>query len=398
MKIEIEKKHLSIGITAFLVISASILLYIFLKDFSIFMSLVKKIFKILMPITLGLIFAYLINPLVLLFERKMCPKLYSKRKKLTRILGISFALIISLLGLTALISLILPEIISSFSKFINELPDNLSKFEGWINSNLSRNQFLQNFIPQDMDTLINQIQQGLSEIMPEINKVLGNITTSVIGVFIAIKDSVIGIIVSIYVLYNKEKFFSQIKKFLCAIFSVDNTNKFIEFFKQTDKIFGGFIMGKILDSIIIGIICFIGLVILKMPYAVLISVIIGVTNVIPFFGPFIGAIPSGLLILIIEPSKLIWFLIFILLLQQFDGNILGPKILGESTGLSAFWVIFAILLGGGLFGFAGMLIGVPAFAVIYSLIKVGIDNRLNKKGLPVNTKYYTQEKFQDINN
>lgn len=398
MKIEIEKKHLSIGITAFLVIASSIFLYIFLKDFGVFVDFVKKVLKILMPIILGLIFAYLINPLMILFERKICPKLCSKRKKLCRILSISFALIISLLGLTALISLILPEIISSFSKFINELPENLTKFETWFDQHIKGNQFLQGFVPQDMDSLINQIQQSLTEIMPQINKLVGNVTTSLISFVIAIKDSVIGIIVSIYVLYNKEKFFSQIKKILCAIFSVDNTNKFLEFSKQTNKIFGGFIMGKILDSIIIGILCFVGLVFLKMPYAVLISVIIGVTNVIPFFGPFIGAIPSSLLILIIEPSKVIWLLIFILLLQQFDGNILGPKILGESTGLSAFWVIFAILLGGGLFGFAGMLIGVPTFAVIYSLIKVWIDNRLNKKGLPVNNKYYTQDKFQETEN
>ena len=154
------------------------------------------------------------------------------------------------------------------------------------------------------------------------------------------------------------------------------------------KVFGGFIIGKIVDSIIIGILCFLGLSVMNMPYTLLVSVIVGVTNVIPFFGPFIGAIPSALLILLVSPIQCLYFLIFILVLQQFDGNILGPKILGDTTGISSFWVLFSILLFGGLLGFVGMIVGVPIFAVFYRLLGDFINGLLEKKDLPVQTSQY----------
>ena len=165
--------------------------------------------------------------------------------------------------------------------------------------------------------------------------------------------------------------------------------------QKANDIFGGFLIGKIIDSAIIGVLCFIGLSFLNMPYTMLVSVIVGVTNVIPFFGPYIGAIPSTLLILLANPIKGIYFLIFILLLQQLDGNFIGPKILGNSTGLSSFWVIFSILLGGGLFGFLGMLLGVPTFAVIYYIIELIIDGRLHRKNLPESSDYYDEYSFVD---
>ncbi len=164
---------------------------------------------------------------------------------------------------------------------------------------------------------------------------------------------------------------------------------------KSNEIFGGFIIGKIIDSAIIGVLCFFGLSILDMPYVMLVSVIVGVTNVIPFFGPYIGAVPSAILILLSDPMKGLYFIIFILVLQQFDGNILGPKILGNSTGLSAFWVIVAILLGGGLFGFVGMVMGVPTFAVLYYIAEMILDNRLKRKSLPIDTGYYSKMSYVD---
>ena len=196
--------------------------------------------------------------------------------------------------------------------------------------------------------------------------------------------------ISVYILMGKETFIGQAKKIVYAILPAYKGNVLIETIRKGNDIFGGFISGKILDSAIIGVLCFIGLSILKMPYCLLVSVIVGVTNVVPFFGPYIGAIPCTILITLANPIQGLYFVIFILVLQQLDGNIIGPRILGESTGLSSFWVIFAILVGGGLFGFLGMVIGVPAFATIYYIIKRIISYILKRRGLPQETNDYTE--------
>ena len=205
----------------------------------------------------------------------------------------------------------------------------------------------------------------------------------------------IGVIVSVYVLFSKEKFVSQTKKTVYAVFSTRNANAILHLTRKSNEIFGGFIIGKIIDSAIIGVLCFIGISILRMPYVMLVSVIVGVTNVIPFFGPYIGAIPSAVLIMLADPLKGVYFVIFIFLLQQLDGNFIGPKILGNSTGLSAFWVIFSILLGGGLFGFPGMLMGVPTFAVIYYIVQTIVNRRLENKNLPTQSDFYDELSYVD---
>ncbi|NCC69937.1 MAG: AI-2E family transporter [Clostridia bacterium] len=217
---------------------------------------------------------------------------------------------------------------------------------------------------------------------------VANITNGVYYFIRGVYYVVIGIIVSVYILFNKEAVGTGAKKVVYSVFSVPFAKKVLESARFTDGIFMGFISGKIVDSTIIGMICYICCMILGMPYPVLVSVIIGVTNIIPFFGPFIGAIPSAFLILMVSPLKSLEFVIFILLLQQFDGNILGPKILGESIGVNGFWVMFAIILGGGLFGFAGMLLGVPVFVVIYTGINTLVNRKLKKSGLPTETAAY----------
>ena len=226
-------------------------------------------------------------------------------------------------------------------------------------------------------------------------KTVTNTATNIIGVF---WDFLIGFIISIYVMASKERFLGQAKKVCYAVFERDTANTVIRNFRFTHKTFIGFIRGKIVDSIIIGMLCFIGVTLMNMPYGALISVIIGVTNVIPFFGPYLGAIPSAILILIVDPMhpmKFVYFLIFILVLQQFDGNFLGPKILGNSTGLTSFWVIFAITLFGGLFGIFGMIIGVPVFAVIYAGLKSIVNTALNKKSLPTESNKYEKLEYVD---
>ena len=234
---------------------------------------------------------------------------------------------------------------------------------------------------------------------PNLDKILGiigNVSSGVISVLIWFKNILIGLIVMIYMLNIKDQFVAQAKKITYGIFSVAWANRLIKETRFIHKVFGGFIIGKIVDSLIIGVLCFVCLSFMKMPYTLLVSVIVGVTNIIPFFGPFIGAVPSAFLILLVSPVQCLYFLIFILLLQQFDGNILGPKILGDSTGISSFWVLFSILLFGGLLGFAGMIIGVPAFAVIYRLVGDIINEQLRRKKLSVRTRDYKDLDYVEV--
>ncbi len=226
---------------------------------------------------------------------------------------------------------------------------------------------------------MNWIQQT---VLPELGSLISNVTSGVYYVLLGIYNLVIGIIVSVYVLGNLEQFGASAKRMLYSIFSVEMAKKIMEGLDFTDRTFMGFINGKLLDSAIIGLICYIVCAILQMPYALLVSVIVGVTNVIPFFGPFIGAIPSSLIILLVDPIKCLIFVIFIILLQQLDGNVIGPKILGNSVGINGFWVMFSIIVGAGFFGFWGMLLGVPVFVVIYAAINSSVTRKLKRSDLP----------------
>ena len=245
-----------------------------------------------------------------------------------------------------------------------------------------------------MDTLINDaskyLEKWLRKNVMEQSDFIANITTGVYNVVKAVFNAIIGLIISVYVLMTKEKFIGQAKKIIYAIFRPRYGNVVMEVFRKADDVFGGFFIGKIIDSLIIGCICFVGLAILRMPYVALISVIVGVTNIIPFFGPYIGAIPSFILIFLVDPMKGVYFIIFIIILQQVDGNVIGPKILGNTTGLSPFWVIFAILLFGGSFGVIGMLFGVPIFAMIYYIVKRIVEHILKKRRLPEETEQYIE--------
>ena len=234
-----------------------------------------------------------------------------------------------------------------------------------------------------------------TDLMEKVNLWMTQLTVGMIQMIREVFNFIIGIIVSIYVLFSKEKFQKQTKKLIYAVFRPGQANMILQIGGKSNEIFGGFIIGKIIDSLIIGVICFIGLSILNMPYTMLVSVIVGVTNVIPFFGPYIGAIPSAILILLADPLKGLYFIIFVIALQQFDGNVLGPKILGNSTGLSSFWVVFSILIAGGLFGIPGMLFGVPAFAVIYYIVNMLVNSILKKKELPTDTECYGKNGYVD---
>lgn len=224
----------------------------------------------------------------------------------------------------------------------------------------------------------------LSASLPMVLNATKNLTTG-------LTNLILGVIISIYFLFGKERFLAQIKKALYALFPEDFVKRLVDVTHTSNRIFSGFISGKLLDSLIIGILCFVGMSLFRMPMAMLVSVIVGVTNVIPYFGPIIGAVPSALIVFLIDPIKALWFVFFVICLQQFDGNILGPRILGDSIGMPAFWVIFSILLFGGYFGVFGMFVGVPTFAVIYSIFKIWMEGRLERKNMPTDTKSYASE-------
>jgi predicted PurR-regulated permease PerM len=232
-------------------------------------------------------------------------------------------------------------------------------------------------------------------VLPGLGSLLSNVGTGVKYVLTGVYNLVIGIIVSVYILSDSETFAANAKRLLYSTLTPEAAKHFLDGLEFTDRTFVGFLNGKLLDSAIIGLICYIVCVILKMPYALLVSVMVGVTNIIPFFGPLIGAIPSAIIILMVDPSKCLIFVIFVILLQQLDGNIIGPKILGSSVGINGFWVMFSIILGAGLFGFWGMLLGVPVFVVIYTIINKSIERKLRRNDLPVEESAYANLDYID---
>lgn len=396
------RQKFSRGMTFFVVIAACIIFYFALLRLPAISGVFKQIIHILKPVIYGLGIAYLLNPIVDFVERHLRPLLKKKISHeksihaISRGVGIFAAVTVLLLVIIALFNMMIPELYGSIRDMVLTVPSQLNQLVERImemnTKDTTLNQLLNNVLKEATD----YIQRWMrSDLLTQINVLMSNLTVGVISVVNEFFNAVIGIIISIYVLFSKEKFASQCKKAVYAIFKPSHANMILHLTIKSNEIFGGFIIGKIIDSAIIGVLCFVGLSILNMPYTLLVSVIVGVTNVIPFFGPYIGAIPSAILIMLTDPKMGIYFIIFILVLQQLDGNVIGPKILGDSTGLSAFWVVFAILLGGGLFGFLGMILGVPTFAVFYYIVNMLINHRLEKKALPIETEAYGEMSYVD---
>lgn len=390
------------GMTFFVVIAACIIFYFALLRLPAISRGFIEIFRVSKPIIYGLAIAYLLNPIVDFVERHLKPLLQKRLRCKKRIHtisrggGIFVAVLVLLFIVIALFNMMIPELYRSIRNMILTVPSQMNqlvdKFMEMNSKDLTINQLLNNILKEATDYIQNWMR---SDLLAQINVVMSNLTVGVINIISEFLSAVLGIIISIYVLFSKEKFSNQCKKLVYAVFKPSQANMILHLTIKSNEIFGGFIIGKIIDSIIIGVLCFLGLSLLNMPYTLLVSVIVGVTNIVPFFGPYIGAIPSAILIMLSDPRRGIYFIIFILVLQQLDGNVIGPKILGDSTGLSAFWVVFAILLGGGLFGVPGMILGVPAFAVIYYIINMLINHMLDKRQLPTETAAYGEMSYVD---
>ena len=392
-----DKKYWFWGMTAFAVIAAAILFYMALSYLPALGNMLKKFSRILSPFIWGLVFTYLLTPLMRSMEKHLFyplgKKLYRKNpvgaKRFGRVLSVLLSIIVLLAVLTALVYMILPQIYSSIETIITNSPVYLENLNNWFDKVLTDFPALQDFVDKQLGEVNDNFTSWLTDkVLPQVGSFVTNLTSGVYTVFRTVYNLVIGIIVSVYLLSDLEHFGAAFKRLLYSLFSIETAEKLLDGIRFTDRTFMGFINGKLLDSAIVGLICYIFCAVVQMPYALLVSVIVGITNIIPFFGPLIGAIPSAFIILMVNPFQCLIFIVFVIILQQIDGNFIGPKILGSSVGISGFWVMFSIILGAGLFGFWGMLLGVPVFVVIYTVINNAVERRLRRGDLPVEVEEY----------
>lgn len=386
MKRYTNSRYNTIAAYVIAVIAITMLMVLCIFKFSTIWSIIGKAVTVLMPAIWGFAIAFILNPVMKFFDRIISKYVFRKKSypRITRAISVSLVTLLLLLLICGVIAIILPSFIESIFEIFKSAPEMISKVQDFINDTFKNNKGILDMLTQKLS----ELSKDTTTLWTQIEPVLTNLMSSIWSVLTFLKNFLIGIIISIYLLYSKEHLIAQSKKVMLAFSKRKKFESTALILNRASKTFSGFISGKLLDSLIIGILCGIILTVFKFPYPMMISVFVGVTNIIPFFGPFIGAIPSAVLILLVEPKMVIWFIIVIVILQQFDGNVLGPKILGDSTGLPAIWVLVSILIGGGLFGFAGMILSVPAFAVIYDLTREAISERLRKKHLPTDTEFY----------
>ena len=366
------KPYLYGMLAGFGAISLSIIFFFLIYRFDGFGSAISTLTSILMPFIYGAVIAYLLKPVCNTIEGFLRRFIPEKMKGLISVLSIALTILFGLLLIYALLMMIIPQLITSVTALYYTAQSNFARFVRWANhlEFIENNEKIMSLLNTAYETMTTNLDSWVKNtLIPSMQDIVSGAAIGVLNIVTWAKNLIIGIIVAVYMLASRKRFVQQAKLIFYSVFKPRWAQLIIEEIQYADKMFGGFINGKIMDSAIIGVLCYIGCLIFKFPSALLVSVIIGVTNVIPFFGPFIGAVPATLLILIQNPIKALWFILFVLVLQQVDGNIIGPKILGNTTGLSSFWVLFAILLFGGLWGFVGMIVGVPLFAVIYDIIK-----------------------------
>lgn len=386
MKVNWNDKYTTISVYSFIVICCSIIFFRILSETGSFINKLTEIIGILQPFTIGFVIAYLLNFILIFIENNMDKIDSLKNLKHSSKRGISIMLtyIFAIFMIYVFIQFVLPQLIDSVSGLVNDIPTYVNNASNLLNDIIKNTDLDSEYLDLAL-TKWNEFVNYVIKIATNFLPVLGN---TVMTVAASIWNIVIGLIVSIYLLIDKEKFCALSKKITYAIFNREHAEIAVELAHRTNDTFGKFLSGKILDSAIIGVLTFLLLTIFNMPYKLLISVIIGITNIIPFFGPFFGAIPSAIIILFVDPGKVLWFLLLIFIIQQLDGNIIGPKILGDSIGISAFWILFSLLVTGKFLGIVGMIIGVPLFAIIYSIIKDVVEIKLSRKGLPVETDNY----------
>jgi len=368
-------------VVAFGISFAALILY-----FKHVWGFIETLFSLATPFIVGFALAFLLGPVQrkteLFFNFCLCRK--KPHRKLARLLSTTCAILFFGLLVYAFIMILLPQVISSIESIIGYGSAFLRDNKEWLNQLLIRFDFLN----VDGDELVVAWENIVTTLSGNISLLVDNLFVISKGIVNVVFDLLVSIITAFYILMDKDHIAAQIKKIGYSIIKRDTMGELVFWTRQANHIFAGFISGKILDSAIIGVICYVGMLVFKMEYPVLISLVIGVTNIIPFFGPFIGWAPCALILLLVNPISAAWFTLFILFLQQLDGNVIGPHILGDSVGVSALSIMIAIVIGGGLFGFAGMLLGVPVYALGYAFFRTLVYKNLEKKDLPTDTNEY----------
>lgn len=401
MKEKLNNTYFKIAFAAFSVIASSIILYFFMLRFDNILKSLGKFLIILKPLIYGIIIAFLVTQMYNFFDVrfvKIFKKKYTKEQaeKESKIISITLSMLILFLVLFLIFYLVIPKMIISILGVIEAWPQNMQNIENWLEDILSSSPVLEESILSAVNESSSSIVEWLSNaLLPTMEKITDGVSSGLSDMYTFIKDFIIGIVFSIYIVSNKDKFIAQLKKMIYTIFGIKKGNNIMEIGRYSYKIFNGFVKGKLLTSLIIGTATHIGMLLLGLPYALLISIIVAVTNIIPFFGPIIGWIPSVILILLSSPLEALYFTILCIILQQIEGNILEPKIVGNSTGISGFWVLFAIIIFDGLFGFVGMIFGVPIFAIVYHFVTLSINRYLKKKEMPIDDEEYIDLKYID---
>ena len=377
MKDPKKQRYFYAMMAGFGAISLSVLFFFFLYRLQGIGNVISQLSTILAPFIYGGIIAYLLRPMCNSLEAFFQLRLPKKMRRFANALAVVFSLLVGILVVYALITMVVPQLVESIVTLWNALPTKMEQLVSWATETFGKDERVVQFVEKNYRSYFTDIDKWVqANVIPQVSSLVTNVGTSVWQVLKFVYNILIGLIVAVYVLHGRKRFGKQARLIVRSMFSDRWANRILEEVEFIDRMFGGFIDGKIIDSAIVGVLCYIGCTVLKIPSALLVSVIVGVTNVIPFFGPVIGAVPATLLILIDSPIKALWFLIWVIVLQQLDGNVIGPKILGNRTGLSGFWVMFSIILFGGLWGIVGMIICVPLFAVIYDTVR-----RLVRRGL-----------------
>ena len=390
------KAHFYSGLSLFIALALAILFYYLLSLMPQIVKGLSGFVKIIMPFVYGAVFAYLLVP-VCNYAEKGIRKLFRLKEgtalyRAARPIGVVFSFIFALLMIGVLLLLVIPQVWTAVNDIMEVAPKNYERLVNAVTKFFASYPQIVEWISKYSDEVYNYGYNFLqTKIIPNLAQYMGGISNGVLTAVTGILNVVVGLIVSVYLLLSRGRFLSQAKMILYSVFKKKVADKICEEASFADDTFSGYINGKIIDSILVGVVAAIGAAVMRVPYPILMGVVIGITNMIPIFGPFIGMVPCTIIILLIDPVKAIYYIIFNIILQQVEGNILAPLILGDSTGLSGFWVLFAITVFGGWWGFMGMIIGVPIFAVIYHLIRQAVQYGLIKRGQKVLLIDYTKE-------
>ena len=415
MKYKWDKKYLYWGITAFLVAAATCVFFVMLSGIDGILSALGTFFGILTPVLYGFIIAYVLSPVATFIEKPCLRRLFytiqdKKRerflknhpgeepppktfpvRRVARVLSVTFTMLLALAIVIGIIWILLPEMIKTISLLIENIPSYVDNISKWISDTLANYPEIEKYVLSFTSGLSDMLNNWLStELLPSMNNIWDLITSNVMTIINVSMNLLLGFVIAIYFLNSKELFAAQFKKIAYCIFKTKTANKTINTVREIHRSFGHFITGTLINAFIVGAMYIVVLNIFNMEYAILISVIMGITCIIPFFGPFIGAVPCILLLLLADPWQCLYFVIIMIIIQQLDGNVISPKIIGDSTGLSSFWVIFGMLVGQGIFGFAGLIIGIPMFAVIYAFVKTRVAHGLERRELPQDSDDYRE--------